>query len=231
VGAVSFQKKCLGKMEQATSGGRTVLFVSHNIGAVNALCQRAYLLEGGRIVESGTAVDVTRKYLAQFRVSDVSPLHERTDRAGDGSIRFTSLDVRSAEGGPVSSSSRLRITLSYESASELTSPRFLVTILDEDGNGVYRLDTHAEGGLPQTLPSRGTVTCLTDSIALTPGRCSFKVAAWRGGVMADQVEFAGTFDILGDAFYDTGQMPSRSSVVGLIRHRWELRGGDDGEGS
>ena len=161
VGDLPFQQKCLGKMEQATSGGRTVLFVSHNIGAVNALCQRAYLLEGGRIVESGTAVDVTRKYLAQFRVSDVSPLHERTDRAGDGSIRFTSLDVRSAEGGPVSSSSRLRITLSYESASELTSPRFLVTILDEDGNGVYRLDTHAEGGLPQTLPSRGTCLLYT----------------------------------------------------------------------
>jgi len=228
VGDFAFQQKCLGKMEQATSGGRTVLFVSHNIAAVTALCQRAYLLESGRIVASGSAADVTRKYLATFRASELTPLDERTDRGGNGSIRITALDVRSADGGPISSSSRLRVTLSYESDSELTLPRFLVTILDDQYNGIYRFDTHVEGGLPQTLPPRGTLRCLTDPIGLTPGRCSLKVAAWYGGVMADQVEFAASFDVHADAFYDSGRMPSRSSVVALIHHQWEFVSRDNG---
>jgi homopolymeric O-antigen transport system ATP-binding protein len=226
VGDFAFQQKCLGKMEQTASGGRTVLFVSHNTGAVAALCHTAHLLDHGRIVASGPAADVARQYLEGFQRSESIPLHERTDRTGDGSIRIMSVQVENADGGAISSSSRLRVTLTYESARELLVPAFLVTIHDADYRGVFRLDTHAEGDLPQVLPARGTLTCITDPIRLTPGRCMLKVAAWRGSTMADQVEFAGRFDVHPDDFYPSGRMPSRSSVVALIHHQWSFADGD-----
>jgi lipopolysaccharide transport system ATP-binding protein len=63
VGDAAFQKKCLGKMGDVAKGGRTVVFVSHNMGAVNRLCHRAILLQEGRIVDEGVTETVTRKYL------------------------------------------------------------------------------------------------------------------------------------------------------------------------
>src|SRR6267142_5957697 len=65
VGDVSFQKKCLGKMNDVARAGRTVLFVSHDLNAVNALCGRAILLNEGAIVKTGPAVEVTAYYLDQ----------------------------------------------------------------------------------------------------------------------------------------------------------------------
>ena len=66
VGDAEFQKKCLGKMEDVTKGGRTVLFVSHNMGAITELCERAILLDQGQIVSSGEAKRVVSEYLQSF---------------------------------------------------------------------------------------------------------------------------------------------------------------------
>jgi lipopolysaccharide transport system ATP-binding protein len=63
VGDVQFQKKCLGKMGSVAKEGRTVVFVSHNMGAVTNLCRRALLIKGGEIVEDATAQEVVFRYL------------------------------------------------------------------------------------------------------------------------------------------------------------------------
>src|SRR3990167_8845525 len=66
VGDVEFQKKCLGKMEEVTKkDGRTIFFVSHNMGAIQSLCTRAILLEKGRLAAEGAPADVIRRYLSR----------------------------------------------------------------------------------------------------------------------------------------------------------------------
>jgi lipopolysaccharide transport system ATP-binding protein len=64
VGDARFQKKCLGKIDEVARGGRTVLFVSHNMAAVQRLCTRAMLLESGRLVADGAPSAVVARYLA-----------------------------------------------------------------------------------------------------------------------------------------------------------------------
>lgn len=226
VGDIAFQQKCLGKMQETASVGRTVLFVSHNTAAVRALCQRAYLLDAGRIVASGPAGAIVDDYVSAVQRRQASPVHERTDRDGDGSIRITSVDVADASGRAITSSSRLRVALTYESETALRHPRFAVTIQDEDGyHAFYRLDTDAEPGLPDLLPARGTVVCVSGPINLTAGGCSAKVAAWRGGTLADHVERAVSFMVDADDFYPSGRPPGRDRTAGLIRHTWELCNG------
>src|SRR5207248_3177400 len=63
VGDMAFQKKCLGKMEDVARGGRTVLFVSHNMAAVTRLCQRGVLLNGGRIILDSNVLEASAQYL------------------------------------------------------------------------------------------------------------------------------------------------------------------------
>lgn len=63
VGDAVFQKKCLAKMKQISSEGRTIFFVSHNLLSIQELCSRALLVEAGQLIEDGSAYDVSVKYL------------------------------------------------------------------------------------------------------------------------------------------------------------------------
>lgn len=70
VGDAEFQKKCLGKMQDATGQGRTVLFVSHNMQAVRHLCPRTILLEQGHIIDDGKTPQVIRQYFSSQNNTD-----------------------------------------------------------------------------------------------------------------------------------------------------------------
>src|SRR3954466_11029209 len=70
VGDAEFQKRCLTRISEVVSDGRTVLFVSHNAHIVRRLCRRAILLEQGEMVADGTADDVIRTYLASIEVDE-----------------------------------------------------------------------------------------------------------------------------------------------------------------
>ena len=69
VGDAEFQRKCLGKMQNVVRDGRTILFVSHNMAAVKSLCQRAVLLDGGRVPRDGPVDEVVDAYLSAGRVA------------------------------------------------------------------------------------------------------------------------------------------------------------------
>src|SRR4029077_350779 len=70
VGDLQFQRKCLGKMEDVSkSGGRTVLFVSHNMGTINQLCNKAILLKSGKTTDIGQTADIVRKYMKSGTVN------------------------------------------------------------------------------------------------------------------------------------------------------------------
>src|SRR2546430_2029718 len=81
----------------ARPGGK-ILFVSHNMAAVESLCSTAYLLENGKLVASGTTKTVVDAYLSSIPALCKTPLEHRTDREGDGRLRFTSIEFRSDEG-------------------------------------------------------------------------------------------------------------------------------------
>lgn len=73
VGDARFQKKCLGKMDDVTQSGRTVLFVTHGLSMVTQLCRRAILFNGGRITKMGSADEVVNHYEGMVRSSQAEP--------------------------------------------------------------------------------------------------------------------------------------------------------------
>jgi len=93
VGDASFQKKCLGKMGEVSGEGRTILFVSHNIGALNTLCKQAIYFEKGRVKEIGKAARVLSIYSSEIfsnQITDLSSL--RVPGFGE-KIKFTSIEL------------------------------------------------------------------------------------------------------------------------------------------
>ncbi len=100
VGDVEFQRKCLGKMESVSQSGRTVLFVSHNMGAVRSLCQRGLVLNHGKVQFMGDAEEATRNYtekltLQQFENQKSWSIKEAP---GDDRVKILSLSVKPING-------------------------------------------------------------------------------------------------------------------------------------
>lgn len=104
VGDAEFQNKCLGKMKDVSDQGRTVLFVSHNMGAVADLCSRAILLKQGMILQDGDTNDVIRTYVQQnmqVKLNDSSALKDPTVRRGGGQVRFEEIKMLNSQGKEV----------------------------------------------------------------------------------------------------------------------------------
>ena len=99
VGDAEFQRRCLGRMEDLGQAGRTVLFVSHNMQTVAQLCDRAILLDGGRVVEDGRSPDVVARYLQSGLGSGSSRVWADDESApGDGLVRLRSARVVGEDG-------------------------------------------------------------------------------------------------------------------------------------
>lgn len=112
VGDGEFQKKCLGKMQDISEGGRTVLFVSHNMAAVNRLCQRALLLDSGRVKADGDRHTVTGMYMvADTGTTAARRWDEPSTRPGDNIARLVAVRV-----------------LQHDAVSETVDVRFPVEI-------------------------------------------------------------------------------------------------------
>ena len=231
VGDAAFQRKCLGKMESAAGEGRTVLFVSHNMPAVQALCNRALRLRAGKVVDEGDPASVVQRYLASETGGTMRALDDRDDRSGDGSARIVSLEVESADGdGVIRPRSRLRLHLGYRSERPLKHAQFVVTISDHLDTGLFLLHSEFANRLPPMLPREGVVVCETDPINLTPGRCIVHVELLRGNSQADLVLYAGTFEVQEEDIFGSGMVPPRGWVRYVLGQRWSAPDTGAGDG-
>ncbi len=222
VGDAAFQKKCLGRMGNVAREGRTVLFVSHNMQAVLALCQRTFLLQAGTIVDQGPTAKVVQRYLEAQGPASLSRLDGPRPQSGDGSASIVSLRIESTDpDGIVRPASRLKLVIGYRSDKAVRYPQFVVSIHDPMNIGIFVLHNEFVGGLPESLPAEGSVTCLTEPINLTPGRCIVHVELLKGNVRADFVSHAGYFDVEADAGYGSITLP-RNWALCQLKHEWWL---------
>ena len=139
VGDTAFQKKCLGKMNEVARAGRTVLFVSHDLNAVNALCERAILLHDGKIATSGPTADVTRFYLDQSN-NMYSPI--TWSALPEANVKEVNLvDVNVEQNGSLTTAINCRepftITLGYEVRRPLRGSRFFLMFRDHKGDIIF----------------------------------------------------------------------------------------------
>jgi lipopolysaccharide transport system ATP-binding protein len=232
VGDAAFQKKCLGKMGSVAEEGRTILFVSHNMPAVQALCDRAVWLHQGSVTDEGTPTEIVQRYLESERRSTALPLDEREDRLGDGTVRLVSLQIESTDTDrTIRPNSRLRVRIGYRSDRLVRFPQFVVSISDHLGVGLFLLHSEFTNPLPDTLPPQGVVVCETEPINLTPGRCVVHLELLKGNARADYVPYAGHFDVAHDDVFGTGMLPERDWVRYVLGQRWLLEEGGQSDGA
>lgn len=222
VGDAEFQKKCLGKMGSVALEGRTVLFVSHNMAAVETLCSYAHLLSHGEIVFSGEKDAVINKYL-EDSIGAVShkDLKDRTDRKGNQQLKFTEVDFEDQYGNKVqelSSGKDNSITLSYESDGPVENVSISVGIYGNYGQFLLMCNNEMVGQCFERLPAGGKIKCLLPKFPFSEGTYNINLYCEVKGVLADWVQEAATFAVAGGDFYGTGK-GSPSTHGGFLTHQ------------
>jgi lipopolysaccharide transport system ATP-binding protein len=229
VGDAQFQKKCLGKMDDVTKGGRTVLFVSHNMGAVQELCPRAILLTDGHIVEDNFAPRVISTYLSvQSDLSegdmDVSDPSLRRNSLANSRFRWTRVTIINSVGkstGMLALGEPFEIILQGSSDSELSEVRVGFSIDSALGVAIFN-SFQTDNGMPAQLPA-GEVRfrIRMDPNLLAPGLYSISLGANGDGVV-DWLPTTLQFTI--SAVSETGTNAWQSYQGGMIRYpcKWSM---------
>jgi len=218
VGDAEFQKKCLGVMDDIAGSGRTLLFVSHNLGAIENLCDRTIMLAHGRIAADGPSREVVARYLSTVRSNSLR-LSERRDRRGDGRLRISSLDVM--EDG-ARTGQELRLRMQYQrgpNVGPLHNVSFSISINDLGGGHLLVFFTEETQHNLKRVDGDGWIECTVPSLPLAGGSYSLNVFAAVNGIVADYVVNAGSLQVSDGDFYGGGSRhPQHPPVVAV--HHW-----------
>ncbi len=227
VGDAAFQQKCLGKMGSVVSEGRTILFVSHNMAAVSALCSRGVLIDQGTLAMSSTPAAVIEAYLSASRVNAGVPLSQRAGRRGEGRIRFTRatvLNERLDVVETVSSGQDIAIALDYEArdGAALQNAVVQVKFAGALGQPLFACLSRASLDESLSLPPRGRMICRIPRLPLVPGMYNFTVWCTVAGMLEDLVPDTGTLAVVEGDFFGTGRLPANSLGDFLVPHTWSV---------
>jgi homopolymeric O-antigen transport system ATP-binding protein len=214
VGDAEFQRKSVGKLESVARSGRTVLFVSHNLAAVEALCSTALLLESGTVSQRGSSKEVVDSYVERTQDRDDVSLDERKDRRGSGELRFTSISASIRTGADS------EIRLAYAAPAGVKNVAVSLGLFSALGEGVAHLSTEVAGDDFAALPPRGVIVCRLPKAGLLPGRLTLNVYCTVNGVVADWVVGATSVDVAEGDFYGTGRLPPPGYGHTVLRQSW-----------
>lgn len=222
VGDAGFQRKCLKAMDDMQSRGKTVLFVSHNLSAIDNLCSRVIWVSKGRIEKDGPPDEVIRAYLSSFAAADTQTYDFRTlDRKGTGDARLTRMEFMTRVGEPkntIFSGDALIVRLHYEALHKVSQPHFAFKIHTETGDFLTEISTWGTGFDVQELsPGTGHIDLAVDFLNLMPGR--YLVSLWIAGIgpaWYDVLDHCASFDVEASNFYNSGRgIESRFGIIFL----------------
>lgn len=239
VGDAAFQSKCLAKMGDVAGSGRTVLFVSHNLPAVQNLCSRAVLLDRGAVLLDDAPAAVVDAYLKRFSAASgrADLADPAIQRSGNGAARLLSAELYTLGGEPTTllpmgHGFRLRLRIwprEYVSAAVVSA-----VVTGSHGTEVCRLDSRETAGFEVDLTAGQctVVECLVPQMNLMPGRYRLDLAVTRScgkkRETLDAVPQAVGFEITAEDVYGTGQLPGRSTLV-FLQARWHEESGVEPE--
>jgi lipopolysaccharide transport system ATP-binding protein len=228
VGDMAFQKKCLGKMNEVSRVGRTVLFVSHNMAAVENLCRRGIVLDGGKVAFEGTSKEAVLDYLS--RVSDahdsaghIVDLSAASDRRFAVGPLLKQLELYTDENRPLVKDlqigARLQVRVHFELPILTSDFNVGLGFNNAYGQRVFTADSQFQPDRP-AVPRVGPQSFICDipSLTFTPGEYSLRVWLNIEDAEADLINDAARLRVIESDYYGTGKVPWNGTLV--LRHHW-----------
>ena len=208
VGDLSFQRKCLARMEEIAASGRTVIFVSHSVPAVLRLCPRLLLFDSGRLVADGAASEVMRAYLTAYGGRTAERVWASGPAApGDEVARLRAVRVMDSSGvvsDAIDPRDGILVDVEYDCADGNSHP--LVVLRFYNDEGICLFSSRSPGNLPEGREGRAHVRCRVPGDLFADGLVRVRTALERidgGDIHAAETE-AVAFHVVDGAATDAG---------------------------
>jgi len=223
VGDTAFQRKCLGKMDDVAQEGRTVLFVSHNMGLLQMLCKRGIFLQQGAVSTDGTITEAVDAYLQTLEQARTQDLSKRKDRKGQGQVRLVAAEVTNSSNGESSvlkTGHPARFVFWVNAFVPGMACNFF--IYDTIGQPVTSFMSRVRGPGDVYDPENGSkFVCDLDELLLLPGRYRIDVAIVGDNNLQDFIEAAAVFEV-GDGHVGGRPVQPDGKFSVSMPHRWTL---------
>ena len=207
VGDAEFQKKCIGKMQDISSdSGKTILFVSHNLRAVQLLCNKGLLLDHGQMMYFGEVAETAAKYIANREQFIRIPLDQRTDRKGSGKMKFISCKIKSEDGKeasflPLGQGIDFEIEIECPSA-DLREPHVEVRIFSSGDTKVGSLNFRNLGILPRFKKGLNTIRFHLPKNPFYPDNYVINLFCLENNEVADYITTAAVLKTIDGSFHN-----------------------------
>jgi len=183
VGDASFQKKCLGKMQDVSKGGRTVLFVSHNMGAVTSLCRTGIWMQQGRLIKSGFARQIVDEYLTTNAGSQTTVLDtDSVQRMGEYGRKFKIEKLEWLSGLPLQHGGTMSARIHFRMMDDVEDVAIGLGFSTLEGVRLLTVETDFQDGHRPSLKKNtvGQVEVILAGLPLAPGLYSLDIGARSG---------------------------------------------------
>jgi lipopolysaccharide transport system ATP-binding protein len=230
VGDIEFQNKCLGKMREIARGGRTVLFVSHNMLAIEALCKSAMFLEAGELRTTGKPRDVVSAYIKL--ITDAGAMfgdlrdHSRRHREATPIMTEVSVVSTDADRSVIRMGDDVAIVVKFRSPTAIR-PCCSFTVKTDRGERIFHVSDHYSNQLSTaSATDSGTLTCSLSGLPLLPGR--YLLDLWledysRSMRCFDMVADACWFEVSPADLLGSGKLPSPAEGPVFVSGQWSLQ--------
>lgn len=233
VGDAEFQRKCLGKMQEVSEHGRTVVFVSHNLSAVQRLCSRAYWIGNGHIAGEGPTASVVSAYMRESGLRQTggeAVVGPDAHRVGTGGARLRAAALVNEAGEPVSQlaiGERFGIRMHFDVLEPFDDAVVELGISASDGIRVLTVHNVDRDGTPFALDPGTYEIVAWLGLPFLPGEFQIDIGMHRlGGLTLDLIESVLAFSVLNTTFDDAYHYPW-AVVRGSVRpeSRWSISAG------
>ncbi len=226
VGDVEFQKKCVAKIHDLAKGqGRAILFVSHNLDAIQRLCSKCLLIEDGRLVANGDTASIVARYLSHhgYKVAPNEWIElTQMSRTGSGQVQFVAAQYTSFNDAVAYSpyaDGPLEFCLAIESDEDRTVGSLAVTLYSLSGTKLVNADTVRLGQTVRLKKGRNLIKLRINNLHLNPGR--YVTGLWLSNPMGstvtggeyDHIQSAFEIDVVQHSFGGFGSAPDADGFV------------------
>ena len=225
VGDAEFQKKCLGKMGEVASEGRTVLFVSHNMAAVKQLCSHGMVLGYGKTECLGDVDAAIYHYTQKIEVAKRIELVDRKDREGSQWLTFYDIkfyDMFGNEIKQITSGQDIKIRFYYKSDKKIpfASVNIAFNVKNNIGYTITNLNSFDSGDSVQEISNEGFFQCEWQKFNLKSGSYDCNLFCSVNGETVDWIQSAFSIFVEDGDYYESGRIISKEQGDVLIPHRW-----------
>lgn len=238
VGDIAFQRKCLGAMKEVAGGGRTVLFVSHNMAAVSNLCHRVLMLRQGQVAAIGPAAEIIQTYIhstADNQVLDVRgfvSFHSRKPVLPQAPLLLRAARMVDEQGRPVSSvrtGDVLRVDVRLEGLDRYPSAVVGLTVRSVFDQKIFHFNSAMSGGFGSApRHSREQAHLEISELPLMAGAYSLDLLVFEPGVrLIDRVDGALNFDVIESDLYGNGYRGEAREGLIAVRGECALVGAEE----